>query len=149
MTLFEQVTEDLKKAMLNKEKDKLEALRALKTGFLLAKADKGADSILTNEEELKIVQRLVKQRRDSATEYATQSRQDLADKETMEAAVIAAYLPQQLSDAELTAEIKAIIAETGASSAKDMGKVMGVATKKLSGKTDGKAISEKVKQLLQ
>lgn len=148
MTIFEQVTEDLKKAMLNKEKEKLEALRALKTGFILAKSEKGADYVLTNDEELKVVQRLVKQRRDSASEYAAQNRPDLAEKEAVEAGVIAVYLPQQLTDAELTAEISAIIKELGASSPSDMGKVMGVATKKLTGKTDGKAISEKVRQLL-
>jgi uncharacterized protein YqeY len=147
MTIFEQVTEDLKKAMLNREKEKLEALRALKTGFLLARSEKGSDYILTNDEELKIVQRLVKQRRDSAIEYSAQNRADLADKEIVEANVIAVYLPQQLSDAELTAEITAIIAEMGAT-IKEMGKVIGAASKKLTGKTDGKAISEKVKQLL-
>jgi uncharacterized protein len=147
MTLFEQVTEDLKKAMLNREKEKLEALRALKTGFLLARSEKSADYVLTNDEELKIVQRLVKQRRDSAEEYSAQNRADLAEKEIVEANVIAVYLPQQLSDAELTIEIKAIIVEMGAT-IKDMGKVIGAASKKLTGKTDGKAISEKVKQLL-
>jgi len=147
MTLFEQVTEDLKKAMLNREKEKLEALRALKTGFILARSEKSSDYILSNDEELKIVQRLVKQRRDSAAEYSAQNRQDLADKEITEANVIAAYLPQQLSDEELTAEIKAIIAEMGATM-KEMGKVIGAASKKLTGKTDGKTISEKVKQLL-
>jgi len=147
MTLFEQVTEDLKKAMLNREKEKLEALRALKTGFLLARSEKSADYVLSNDEELKIVQRLVKQRRDSATEYSSQNRPDLAEKEVVEANVISIYLPQQLSDEELTAEIKAIIAEMGAT-IKEMGKVIGAASKKLTGKTDGKAISEKVKQLL-
>jgi len=147
MTLFEQVTEDLKKAMLNREKEKLEALRALKTGFLLARSDKSADYVLTNDEELKIVQRLVKQRRDSAVEYSAQNRTDLAEKEIVEADVIAVYLPQQLSDEELTIEINAIIAEMGAT-IKEMGKVIGAASKKLTGKTDGKAISEKVKQLL-
>ena len=147
MTLFEKVTEDLKKAMLNKEKEKLEALRALKTGFLLARSEKSSDYILTADEELKIVQRLVKQRRDSAVEYSAQNRPDLAEKEIIEANVIAVYLPQQLSDEELTAEIEAIIAEMGAT-IKEMGKVIGAASKKLTGKTDGKAISEKVKQLL-
>ena len=147
MTLFEQITEDLKKAMLNKEKEKLEPLRALKTGFLLARSEKGSDYVLTNDEELKIVQRLVKQRRDSAIEYSAQNRKDLADKEIVEADVLANYLPQQLSDEELTVEIKAIIAEMGAT-IKEMGKVIGAASKKLTGKTDGKAISEKVKQLL-
>ena len=148
MTLFEQITEDLKKAMLNKEKDKLEALRALKTGVLLGRSEKGADYVLTSDEELKIVQKLVKQRRDSAVEYAAQNRMDLADKENMEANVLSAYLPKQLSDEELTSEIKSIIAEMGATSIKEMGKVIGAASKKLTGKTDGKAISEKVKQLL-
>jgi len=148
MTLFEQVSEDLKKAMLNKEKEKLEALRALKTGFILAKSEKGADYVLTNDEELKVVQKLVKQRRDSATEYVSAGRNELAAKETLEADVIAVYLPKQLPDAELTAEIKAIIAETGATSIKDMGKVIGAASKKLAGKSDGKTISDKVKSLL-
>lgn len=148
MTLVEQVAEDLKKAMLNKDKEKLEALRALKTGFILAKSEKGSDYVLTTEEELKVVQKLIKQRRDSAAEYTTQNRPELAEKETTEANVLSVYMPQQLSSEELTAEIKAIIAELGASSIKEMGKVIGAASKKLAGKTDGKAISDKVKELL-
>ncbi len=148
MTLVEQVAEDLKKAMLNKDKEKLEALRALKTGFILAKSEKGSDYVLTTEEELKVVQKLIKQRRDSAAEYTAQNRPELAEKETTEANVLSVYMPQQLSSEELTAEIKAIIAELGASSIKEMGKVIGAASKKLAGKTDGKAISDKVKELL-
>ncbi len=148
MSLFEQVSEDIKKAMLAKEKDKLEALRALKTAFLLARTEAGAGGELTPDAELKITQKLVKQRKESAEIYLSQNRKDLADKELLEASVIEQYLPAQMSDEELTVALKGIIEKVGAKSPADMGKVMGIASKELSGKADGKAISVKVKELL-
>jgi uncharacterized protein len=148
MSLFDKVNDDIKKAMLNKEpKDRLEALRAIKAAFLLAKTEKaGVD--LTEDVELKILNKLVKQRLESAEIYKTQNRQDLYDKEIAEAQVIEAYLPAQLSPAEVEAKVKAVIEKLGAKAPSDMGKVMGVATKELAGKADGKAISEIVKRLL-
>ena len=148
MNLFETVSEDIKKAMLAKEKDKLEAYRAVKTAFLLARTEAGAGGELTSEAELKIVQKLVKQRRESAEIYQQQNRPDLADKELLEASVIEQYLPAQMSEQELETVLKAIIERVGAKAPSDMGKVMGVATKELSGKADGKAISAKVRHLL-
>ncbi len=148
MSLFDTVSEDIKKAMLAKEKDKLEALRAVKTAFLLARTESGAGGELTPEAELKIVQKLVKQRKESAEIYQQQARQDLADKELLEASVIEHYLPAQMSEEELENVLKSIIERMGAKTPADMGKVMGIATKELSGKADGKAISAKVKQLL-
>ena len=148
MSLFDVISEDIKKAMLAKEKDKLEALRAVKTAFLMARTEAGANHELTPEAELKIVQKLVKQRKESAEIYIDQNRQDLADKELLEASVIEQYLPAQMSDEELTAVLQEIIGRVGASTPAEMGKVMGVASKELSGKADGKAISTKVKELL-
>ena len=148
MSLFETVSEDIKKAMLAREKEKLEAFRAVKAAFLLARTEAGAGGELTPEAELKIVRKLVKQRRESAEIYLQNNRQDLADKELLEASVIEQYLPAQMSEQELESALKAIIERVGAKAPSDMGKVMGVATKELSGKTDGKAISIKVKQLL-
>lgn len=148
MILTQTINEDLKTAMKNKEKEKLDALRAIKSAFLLAKTEKGAQDELTDDVELKIIQKLIKQRRDSAVEFAAQNRADLAEKENVEADVISQYLPKQLSDTELTAEIKVIISETGVSSIKEMGKVIGAASQKLAGKADGKAIADKVKSLL-
>ena len=147
MSLFEQINKDIKQAMLNKEKDKLEALRAIKAAFLLAKTEK-ANAELTPEKELEIVRKLVKQRKDSAEIYLQNGRKDLADAELFQASVIEKYLPAQMSDEEIEAEVKNIIAETGASSMKDMGKVMGAATKKLAGKADNKRIADIVKKLL-
>jgi hypothetical protein len=148
MGLFEKVSDDIKAAMLAKEKVKLEALRGIKKEFLEAKTAKGADGELTDEHAVKILQKMVKQRKDSATIYVEQNRQELADNELAEATVIEAYLPQQMSDTELEAAIKEIIAQTGATGPKEMGKVMGVASKQLAGKTEGRLISEKVKALL-
>lgn len=148
MSLFDLINEDLKKAMKEREKDKLEAIRAVKTAFLLAKADKGASSVLTEDEELKIIQKLVKQRNESAEIYKSQNRIDLYDKETLEAQVISAYLPRQLTDKELTEAVKKIIQTTGASTMKDMGQVMGVASKELAGRAENKIIAAKVKELL-
>lgn len=148
MSLTKQITEDIKTAMKAKDKEALEALRAVKTAFTLAISDKGVGSELTHEEEMKIITKLVKQRKDSANVYKEQKRDDLADKEIVEANVISKYLPAQLSEAELAHELTAIIQETGASGPQDMGKVMGKASKALSGKAEGKAIAAKVKELL-
>jgi len=148
MELFEQISEAIKQAMLAKDKVKLEALRGVKKELLEAKTAKGSDGNLTEEQGVKILQKMVKQRKDSADIFKQQNRPELADNELAEVAVIEQYLPAQMNDEELTAAIQAIISETGATSAKEMGKVMGVATKKLAGKTEGKLISEKVKALL-
>ena len=148
MNLFDQISNDIKSAMLAKDKVKLEALRGIKKEFLEAKTAKGSDGELSDETALKILQKMVKQRKDSAGIYTDQNRPELAEKELEEAKVIEAYLPQPMTEAELDAELKKIIAETGASSAKEMGKVMGVATKRLAGRADGKLISAKVKELL-
>lgn len=148
MSLFEKVSADLIAAMKNKEKEKLEALRAVKTAFILAKSETSSNSVLSEEQELKIIQKLVKQRKDSAAEYITQNRQDLAEKESMEASVIETYLPEQMSRDAIVAEVQKIIDETGAGSIKEMGKVMGIASKNLAGKADNKIVSEIVKELL-
>lgn len=148
MSLTEKISADLITAMKAKDKVSLEAIRAAKTAFTLARAEKGADSILTSEEELKIIQKLVKQRRESAEIYKTQNRPDLYEKEVVEADVLEKYLPARMSEEELVKILKGIIERTGAKTAADMGKVMGIATKELAGKADGKEISSKVKQLL-
>lgn len=148
MALFDQINEDIKKAMLAREKVALEALRGVKKEFLEAKTAKGAGDELSDETAIKILQKMVKQRKESAAIFTEQGRPELAEGELAEAAVIEKYLPAQMSDEELTAAIKEIIAEVGATSAKEMGKVMGVASKKLAGKAEGKAISDKVKSLL-
>jgi uncharacterized protein YqeY len=149
MNLFDTVGNDIKSAMLAKDKIRLEALRGAKKEFLEAKTAKGADGELSDEMAVKIIQKMVKQRKDSASIYAEQNRPELAEKELGEVAVLEDYLPKQLSPEELEDRLKAIIAQVGATSAKDMGKVMGIATKSLAGKTEGRLISEKVKQLLQ
>lgn len=148
MNLFDQVSEDIKKAMLAREKVRLEALRGIKKEFLEAKTAKGAGGELPDDAAMKILVKMVKQRKESARIYQENNRPELADNELAEAAVIEEYLPKQLSGEELEKEVKAIIAETGAEGPKDMGKVMGVATKKLAGRAEGKAISAMVKQLL-
>lgn len=148
MSLTEKISGDLITAMKAKDKLVLEAMRAAKTAFTLARAEKGADSVLTPEEEIKIIQKLVKQRRESAEIYVQQNRTDLSDKETAEADVLEKYLPAKMSEEELLQVLKRIIERVGAKSAADMGKVMGTATKELAGKADGKEISAKVKQLL-
>ena len=127
---------------------KLEALRGVKKEFIEAKTAKNSDGELSDDAALKILQKMVKQRKESAAIFTEQNRPELAENELAEAAVIETYLPKQMSDEELTAAVKAIIAEVGATSAKEMGKVMGVASKKLAGKAEGRAISEKVKSLL-
>lgn len=148
MNLFDQISEDIKKAMLAREKVRLEALRGVKKEFLEAKTAKGANGELSDETATKIMVKMVKQRKESAKIYEENNRPELAENELAEAAVIEEYLPKQLSAEELEAELKAIIAETGATSAKEMGKVMGIATKRLAGKAEGKLISAKVKELL-
>ena len=148
MILFDQISNDIKTAMLARDKQRLEALRGIKKEFIEAKTAKGADGELHDDVALKILAKMAKQRRESAQIYAEQNRPDLAGPELAEAAVIESYLPQPMTDAELEAALKEIIAEVGATSAKEMGKVMGVASKKLAGKADGEAISEKVKALL-
>ena len=148
MNLFDTISEDIKKAMLAKEKEKLEALRSVKAAFLVARTEPGAGGELSPETELKIVQKLVKQRRESAEIYRQNNRTDLADKELLEASFIEVYLPAQMGEDQLEAAVKIIIEKVGAKAPSDMGKVMGVATKELSGKADGKAISSIVKKLL-
>ncbi len=148
MDLFETINGDIKKAMLAREQARLNTLRGIKKEFLEAKTAKGSDGTLSDDNALKILTKMVKQRKESAEIYVSQSRQDLADAELAEAAIIEEYLPKQLSDEELTAALTEIIAQVGATSAKDMGKVMGVASKQLSGKAEGRAISAKVKELL-
>jgi uncharacterized protein len=148
MSLTEKISSDLINAMKAKDKVALEAIRAAKTAFVLARSEKGTDAVLTSEDELKIIQKLVKQRRESAAIYKEQNRPDLYEKEVTEADVLEKYLPARMSEEELLNIIKAIIARVGATSPADMGKVMGAATKELAGKADGKEISEKVRQLL-
>lgn len=148
MSLFDQVNSDIKTAMLAKEKEKLEALRAIKAAFLVANTEKGASDELGDDAAIKIIQKLVKQRKDSAELYKTNNRPELYEKEMNEAKVIEQYLPAQLSEAEIEAAVKAVIAQVGATGPQDMGKVMGVASKQLAGKAEGKAISLKVKELL-
>lgn len=148
MSLFDQISNDIKTAMLARDKQRLEALRGVKKEFLEAKTAKGSDGDLSDETAMKILVKMVKQRKDSAQIYTEQNRPELAEGELAEAKIIEEYLPKQMSEEELEAALKAIIAETGATSAKDMGKVMGAATKQLAGKAEGKAISSKVKELL-
>jgi uncharacterized protein YqeY len=148
MSLFDTINADIKTAMLAKESLKLEALRAVKSALLLAKTEKGGSDELPPDVELKTLQKLVKQRRESAEIYVQQNRPDLAEVETLQANVIEGYLPKQLTEAEIAEAVKAIIAQVGASSAADLGKVMGVASKQLAGKADGKVVSQVVRQLL-
>lgn len=148
MNLFETVSNDIKAAMKAQDKIRLEALRGAKKEFLEAKTAKGAEGDLTDDQAVKIIQKMVKQRKDSATIYQEQNRPELAEKEWAEVAVLENYLPKQMSPEELEAALREIIAQVGASSPADMGKVMGAATKALAGKTEGRLISEAVKRLL-
>lgn len=148
MDLFDRVSEDIKDAMRAKDKIKLEALRGAKKEFLEAKTAKGGDGELAEETAIKILQKMVKQRKDSADIYTSQDRPELAEKELEEIAVLEHYLPKQLSEQELEAKLKEIITSVGATGAADMGKVMGAATKQLAGLAPGKAISDTVKKLL-
>lgn len=146
--IFEQISADIKTAMLAREKVALETLRGIKKEFLEAKTAKGSDGILHDDQAVKIMQKMVKQRKETAEIYKTQNRPDLAEKELAEADVIEKYLPAQMTDAELEKIITEIIAQVGATGPQDMGKVMGTATKQLAGKADGRVISDKVKTLL-
>lgn len=148
MNLFDKISGDIKTAMLARDKVRLEALRGIKKEFLEAKTAKGGDGELSDDAALKILAKMVKQRKESASIYTEQNREDLAGEELAQAAIIEEYLPKQLSEEELTAALKEIIARVGATSAKEMGKVMGTATKELAGKAEGKAISAKVRELL-
>jgi hypothetical protein len=147
MTLEERINQEIKTAMIAKDKVKLEALRAVKSAILIAKTEKGGGDV-TSEMELKMLQKQVKQRKDSAEIYSQQNRPELAEKELAEAAVIETFLPKMLSDEELTQEISNIIENVGAKGPADMGKVMGAASKLLAGKAEGKAIADKVKAIL-
>ncbi len=147
MELFEKINLDITAAMKAQQKDRLTALRAIKSELLLLKTAEHATSI-SPEIEIKVLQKMVKQRKDAADIYKTQNRSDLYDKEMAEALIIEEYLPAQMSEEELVSILKEIIAQTGASSVKDMGKVIGAATKQLAGKAEGKLIAAKVKELL-
>ena len=146
--MFDRISNDIKDAMKAKDKVRLETLRNIKKVFLEAKTAPGANDTLTDDAAMKIMQKLVKQGKDSATLYTEQGRADLAEAELAQVAVIETYLPKQMSAEELEVALKAIIAEVGAEGPKDMGKVMGTATKKLAGLAEGRAISAMVKQLL-
>ena len=148
MSLQTKVMEALKEAMKAKDTVALESLRAIKSAILLAKTEAGAAEELSEADELKLLQKLVKQRKDSAALYAQQGRNDLAEPELAQMAVIEKFLPAQLSEAEVETALRGIVNQVGATTPKDMGKVMGVATKQLAGKADGKLISEIVKRLL-
>jgi len=148
MSLEQTINSDIKTAMLAKDKKKLEALRAIKSAILLAKTDKGSSGDIDEDVEMKILQKLVKQRKDSAELYKTQGRNDLYEEEKFQLSVIEKYLPDQMSEDDVKKHVSGIISETGASSMKDMGKVMGMASKKLAGKADNKLIAAIVKELL-
>ncbi len=149
MNLSDQINNDIKAAMKAREKGKLEALRSIKKEMIEARAAKGANAELSDEESLKIIQKLAKQGKDSAAIYKEQGRDDLYQHEMEQVKVFEAFLPEKLSDEELTSAVRSIIKRTASSSMKDMGKVMGVATKELAGKADGKDIAAKVKAMLQ
>ncbi len=146
--LFDKVSGDIKTAMIARDKVALEALRGIKKEFIEAKTAKGGDGTMSDEVGVKILQKMIKQRKESAQIYTEQSRPELAENELAEAAVIEKYLPTQMTDAELEAAVAGVIAQVGATGPQDMGKVMGVASKQLAGKTEGRLISEKVKALL-
>lgn len=148
MSLFDQISSDIVAAMKAKEKEKLEALRGIKKVMIEAKSAAGASGELTDQESLKIIAKLAKQGTDAATIYKEQGREDLYEIETFQVKVFESYLPAKMSDADLTEAVKAILTEVGASGMKDMGKVMGIASKKLAGLAEGKDISDKVKALL-
>jgi uncharacterized protein YqeY len=149
MNLFDQISEDIKKAMLAKDKEALDALRGIKKEFLEAKTAKGGDGELHDDRALQILQKMVKQRKESAEMFTNAGRAELAADEMAQCKVIEQYLPAMLSEEELTAVLREIIAQVGATGPQDMGKVMGVATKQLAGKAEGKAINLKVRELLQ
>jgi len=148
MSLINQIDQDIKQAMLAKEPDRLRGLRAVKAALLLARTEKGAGEELDKDTEIKVLQKLIKQRKESAEIYKTQNREDLYDIEMQEMQVIEPYLPKQMSADEIEVYLKELIGRVGATSVKDMGKVMGAANKELAGKADGRTISEVVKKLL-
>lgn len=148
MGLFEQINADIKTAMKAKEADKLSALRAIKAQLLLIKTSGGGKDEIPKEEGIKMLQKMIKQRKDSAEIYKSQNRDDLYETEVSEISFIQPYLPKQMDENELTEVIKNIISKVGAESMKDMGKVMGIASKELAGKAEGKLIADKVKELL-
>ena len=148
MTLFDQISEDIKAAMKARDKVRLETLRNIKKVFLEARTAPGANDTLEDADALKILQKLAKQGRETAQTYIDNNRQDLADEELAQAKVIEEYLPKPLTEEEIEKEVKDIIAQTGAQGMKDMGKVMGMASKKMAGRADGRAISTIVKKLL-
>lgn len=148
MTLFDKISEDIKAAMKARDKVRLETLRNIKKVFLEAKTAPGANDTLEDADALKILQKLAKQGHESAQTFISNNRQDLADEELAQARVIEEYLPKPLTDEEIESDVKAVIAETGAQGMKDMGRVMGIASKKMAGRADGRAISAIVKRLL-
>ncbi len=148
MDLFERISEDIKAAMKARDKVRLDTLRNVKKVFLEAKTAPGANDTLADADALKIIQKLAKQGKETAQTYMDNGRQDLADGELAQVSVLEEYLPKQLSEAEIEERVKSIITETGASSMKDMGRVMGLASKQLAGQADGKLVSEVVKRLL-
>jgi len=148
MSLEKQINDDIKSAMLSKDSAKLEALRAIKAALLLEKTKEGTTGEIPETVELSLLRKLVKQRKESAEIYSSQNRPDLAEPELFQAGIIEKYLPKALSEEEITDKIRSIIAETGATSVKDMGKVMGAATKAFAGQADNKLVSEIVKKLL-
>jgi uncharacterized protein len=148
MSLKQQIDGDIKKAMLSKNKEELEALRSIKSMILLAETEKSGADDLSSDTENKLLMKAAKQRKESADIFIQQSRKDLADRELFQHEVISRYLPKQLSEDQVKAALSAIITELGAKGPQDMGKVMGVATKKLAGQAEGKMISDLVKKLL-
>ncbi|SEP21285.1 GatB/YqeY domain-containing protein [Mucilaginibacter sp. AW1-7] len=148
MSLITQIDQDIKLAMLAKQPDRLRGLRAIKSALLLAKTEKGAAEELTEEAEIKVLQKLIKQRKESADIYRTQNREDLYEIEMEEMRVIEPYLPQQMTRFEIEGYLEELIGRIGATSTKDLGRVMGMANKELAGQADGKTISEVVRQLL-
>lgn len=148
MNLFDQISEDIKKAMLARDTVALEALRGIKKEFLEAKTAKGSDGTLPDDKAMAILAKMIKQRKESADIYTQQNRPELAAEENAQAEVIARYMPKALTDQELTDVLRDIIARVGATSPKEMGKVMGVASKELAGRADGRVISARVRELL-
>ncbi len=146
--IFNQINEDIKSAMLERDKVKLESLRGAKKEFLEAKTAKGGDGTLSDEKAIQIIQKMIKQRKDAADIFKTQNREELAENELAEAAILENYLPAQMSVEELTAYITATVKKLGANGMQDMGKIMGVASKELAGRSDGKSISNVVRQVL-
>ncbi len=148
MTLEEKITNDLKTAMMAKQEATVRSLRAIKSAIIIAKTEKGANGILSPEKEVQMLQKLVKQRKDSITEFEKANRTDLIEKEQEEVNVIEQYLPAMMSEAEIQEVVKKAIADTGATSQKEMGKVMGLVSKQLAGKADNKLVADTVKSLL-